>query len=48
MVLSDELAKNDTVIEAAVVKIADSLKTLLNNDIEQWKQMLNVGDSTFH
>ncbi|KAJ3254407.1 hypothetical protein HK103_007201 [Boothiomyces macroporosus] len=44
MVLSDELAKNDTVIEAAVVKIADSLKTLLNNDIEQWKQMLNVGD----
>jgi hypothetical protein len=42
MLLSDELQKSDTTIEAIIVKLADTLKTLLSD----YKQMLTVGDST--
>ena len=44
MTLSDELVKTDLLAEQIVMKIADSLKMLSNNDISQWKQMLMVGD----
>jgi hypothetical protein len=44
IVLSDELLKTDVSIENVVVKIAESLKSLLNNE-DEWKQVLNVGDS---
>jgi hypothetical protein len=45
IVLSDELQKTDLAMENVVVKIADSLRNLLQNE-EEWKQVLNVGDST--
>lgn len=44
IVLSDELIKTDVAVEASVVKIAEALKNLIQND-EQWKQSLLVGDS---
>ncbi|KAL2918711.1 Vacuolar ATP synthase subunit C [Polyrhizophydium stewartii] len=42
--LSDELAKADQVVEAVVLKVADSLRALLNNDLDQWKANVMVGD----
>eukprot|EP00842_Homolaphlyctis_polyrhiza_P005955 jgi/Hompol1/6360/HPOL_004962-RA len=42
--LSDELAKNDQAFEAIVMKIADGLRGLLNNDLDQWKSNLAIGD----
>ncbi|KAI8927064.1 ATPase, V1 complex, subunit C [Entophlyctis helioformis] len=44
VVLSDELAKTDQAFEAIVVKVADGLRNLLNNDMDQWKANLIVGD----
>lgn len=45
MVLSDELAKADITLEAIVLKIAETLKSLLKNDLQQWKEYLLVADS---
>jgi V-type H+-transporting ATPase subunit C len=45
MVLSDELVKADNTLEAIVLKISETLKSLLKNDVEQWKQYLLVADS---
>lgn len=45
MVLSDDLAKSDNVAETVATKLAESLRSLLNNDVEQWKQNLTVSDS---
>lgn len=45
MVLSDDLAKSDTMAENVATKLAESLRSLLNNDVEQWKSNLTVADS---
>jgi hypothetical protein len=45
--LSDDLAKVDQTCETAANKLAENLKNLLGGDMEQWKQNLVVGDSTF-
>lgn len=43
VVLSDELIKTDQVVEAATLKISESLKSILADD-ELWKQSLLVSD----
>ncbi|KAJ3092993.1 hypothetical protein HK102_013267 [Quaeritorhiza haematococci] len=43
-VLSDDLQKLDPAVEAMAVKIAENLKTLLHNDIDQWRTNLTVND----
>lgn len=48
MVLSDELLKADNSIEGVVVKLADTLRALVNNDPAQWAQQLLVGDSIIY
>ena len=45
MVLSDDLSKADYVAESAATKLAESLRSLLNNDMEQWRSNLTVADS---
>ncbi|KAI8900642.1 ATPase, V1 complex, subunit C [Globomyces pollinis-pini] len=44
VLLSDELAKADIAMENIVLKISDSLKSLLNNNLDQWKSLLSVSD----
>ncbi|KAI9007757.1 ATPase, V1 complex, subunit C [Hyaloraphidium curvatum] len=44
VVLSDDLGKADTVAETVATKLAESLRSLLNNDMEQWRQNLTVAD----
>ena len=45
MLLSDELAKSDAVLEATVTKTADTLKTLLHGDQDAWTASLVVAES---
>ncbi|KAJ3412956.1 hypothetical protein HDV05_008671 [Chytridiales sp. JEL 0842] len=45
VVLSDELAKTDATFEGIASKLADNLRTLLNNDLDQWRSNLAIGDS---
>lgn len=45
MILSDELSKMDGIVESCVTKISDSLRNLLNGEVEEWKGALLVGDS---
>jgi len=47
IVLSDELQKTDALIEAIVVKIADSLKGLID-DANTWTESLIVADKSIH
>ncbi|KAJ3300159.1 hypothetical protein HK104_003769 [Borealophlyctis nickersoniae] len=44
VVLSDDLAKADATAEAISTKIAENMRALLNNDLEQWKMNLTVND----
>lgn len=46
VVLSDELVKADAAFEAITTKIADSLRGLLNNDLDQWRSNLTVADKS--
>ncbi|KAJ3343385.1 SPS-sensor component ptr3 [Gonapodya sp. JEL0774] len=46
VVLSDDLTKIDSVCEGIVMKIADSLKQLLQGDLEQWRSNLSVNDKS--
>ncbi|KAI9098076.1 ATPase, V1 complex, subunit C [Phlyctochytrium arcticum] len=46
VVLSDDLNKADASVEAIAIKIADNMRNLLNNDIEQWKSNLSVNDKS--
>ena len=46
MVLSDDLAKADAALESIILKIADTLKGLLNNDQDSYNTSLVVSDST--
>jgi V-type H+-transporting ATPase subunit C len=45
VVLSDDLAKADGTFEAITVKIADNLKSLLNHDVDQWRNNLAINES---
>ena len=46
MVLSDDMTKADGQFETNTIKIADNLKSLLSGDVEEWRNNLQVGDST--
>ncbi|KXS17787.1 ATPase, V1 complex, subunit C [Gonapodya prolifera JEL478] len=46
VVLSDDLTKIDASCEGIVMKIAESLKQLLQGDLEQWKSNLSVNDKS--
>ncbi|RKO89032.1 ATPase, V1 complex, subunit C [Blyttiomyces helicus] len=46
VVLSDDLAKLDTTTEGIAVKIAENMRSLLGNDIDQWKVNLTVNDKS--
>jgi V-type H+-transporting ATPase subunit C len=47
VVLSDDLAKADASFESIASKLADNLRTLLNNDLEQWRSNLSVNESMY-
>ncbi|KAI8912114.1 ATPase, V1 complex, subunit C [Powellomyces hirtus] len=46
VVLSDDLSKTDVTTEAIATKIADNMRTLLNNDLDQWKTNLSVNEKS--
>ncbi|KAJ3070092.1 hypothetical protein HDU98_006854 [Podochytrium sp. JEL0797] len=46
VVLSDDLAKLDPLFESVTIKIGDNLRTLLNNDMDQWRNNLSVNEKT--
>ncbi|KAJ3043755.1 hypothetical protein HDV00_004161 [Rhizophlyctis rosea] len=46
VVLSDDLQKMDQNFESITVKISENMRTLLNNDVEQWKLNLTVSDKS--
>ncbi|KND02766.1 H(+)-transporting V1 sector ATPase subunit C [Spizellomyces punctatus DAOM BR117] len=46
VVLSDDLSKADTTVEGIATKIADNMRNLLNNDVEQWKSNLSVNEKS--
>ncbi|KAJ3167160.1 hypothetical protein HDU88_002497 [Geranomyces variabilis] len=46
VVLSDELSKTDMAAEAVAIKIADNMRNLLNQDLDQWKNNLSVQDKS--
>ncbi|KAJ3188827.1 hypothetical protein HDU85_004541 [Gaertneriomyces sp. JEL0708] len=46
VVLSDDLAKADTVAEGVASKIADNMRQLLNNDMGQWMSNLSINDKS--
>ncbi|KAJ3019931.1 hypothetical protein HKX48_001575 [Thoreauomyces humboldtii] len=46
VVLSDDLSKTDLAAETIATKIADNMRNLLNNDVEQWKTNLSVNEKS--
>ncbi|KAI8609563.1 hypothetical protein BC830DRAFT_1162317 [Chytriomyces sp. MP71] len=46
VVLSDDLVKADATFESVTMKIGDNLRTLLNNDLDQWRNNLSVSDKS--
>ncbi|OUM59267.1 hypothetical protein PIROE2DRAFT_21266 [Piromyces sp. E2] len=46
VVLSDDLGKYDQAFEGITNKIAENLKSLVHNDVEQWKNNLIVDDKS--
>ncbi|KAI9193600.1 ATPase, V1 complex, subunit C [Polychytrium aggregatum] len=46
VVLSDDLSKLDSNFESIACKLSDNMKSLLNNDVEQWRSNLSVTDKS--
>ncbi|KAJ3054411.1 hypothetical protein HK097_001882 [Rhizophlyctis rosea] len=46
VVLSDDLQKMDQNFESIAIKISENMRTLLNNDVDQWKLNLTVSDKS--